>query len=181
MNNDDARIGTALPPPSAPSPGAATFAPRLPPAAPTAVPKPVEPVVQRPTFTVTTPRAVTPRRKSRAGWIVLALLVAAAASVAYVVVSRTSAVTSTNDPRSTVAAPPPVASIPTIAGLSTSPCATDRVVMETAVEAWFAMLGGTTPPTEAQLASDGLLRAESSGYDITSSGEIVPAPGGPCG
>ncbi|MCU1397435.1 MAG: hypothetical protein JWN62_544 [Acidimicrobiales bacterium] len=173
MNDDEARIGTALPPPSVPAPVEPRFAPRLPPAAPAAIPRPMEPVVQRPTFTVTVPRPVAPQRKSRRGWIVVALLVALAASAVYVVVNRADAVTSSNDP--------PPTNTQTIGGLSTGPCGIERVDLQTVVESWLAMHGGTTSPTESQLVEDGFLRNQSAGYDITAAGEIVPAQDGPCG
>jgi hypothetical protein len=60
-------------------------------------------------------------------------------------------------------------------------CATDLKTMQVVVESWRAMHGDTEVPTEAQLVDEGLLRAEMPTYDIDARGEIVPAPGAPCG
>jgi hypothetical protein len=58
-------------------------------------------------------------------------------------------------------------------------CATDRTLMETAVEAYLAINGGTEA-TEAQVVAQGLLREESPLHDIGAGATVIPSPAGGC-
>ncbi len=60
----------------------------------------------------------------------------------------------------------------------TSACAADKKTLEVAVEAWYAQNGTLTTITEAALVP-GLLRAQSTTYDVTSTGGVVAAPNNP--
>lgn len=57
-------------------------------------------------------------------------------------------------------------------------CVTERQQVELAVES-YDLLNGTLPTSEADLVPD-YLRIESTLYDITPAGEVVPAPGSGC-
>ncbi len=64
-------------------------------------------------------------------------------------------------------------------------CDSDRTTLEMAIEAFHAMNGTATNgeatvPTEADLVAAGLLRTESTGYDIDPSGVLTPTAGGLC-
>lgn len=59
-------------------------------------------------------------------------------------------------------------------------CDADRSTLETAIEAYRALNGDDAMPTEADLVTAGLLRTESSGFDIEPSGILTPSPAGPC-
>ena len=58
-------------------------------------------------------------------------------------------------------------------------CQSDRTVLETAIDAYDA-LQGTSPTSDADLVTAGLLREESTLWDVTPDGSIVPAPGSTC-
>ena len=89
-------------------------------------------------------------------------------------------ITATSETPSTVTVPAAVIDAPTTTESAADLCATDRVVMQTAMESWVADKGGTKPPTEAQLVTGGYLRHESFLYNISPKGDIVPAPAGGC-
>ncbi len=59
-------------------------------------------------------------------------------------------------------------------------CDSDRTTLEVAIEAFHAMNGDETVPTEADLVAAGLLRTESTGYDIDPTGALTPTAGGLC-
>ena len=59
-------------------------------------------------------------------------------------------------------------------------CETERRTLEVAVEAWYAMNGEGTVPTEQQLIDEEFLLTDVAGYDITPEGDVVAAPGSPC-
>jgi len=59
-------------------------------------------------------------------------------------------------------------------------CETERRALEVAVEAWYAMNGEGTVPTEQQLIDEEFLLTDVAGYDITPEGDVVAAPGSPC-
>jgi hypothetical protein len=58
-------------------------------------------------------------------------------------------------------------------------CDINLRTLEVATEAWYAMNGTATAPTEAQLVTDGVLRSDVPGYDLVD-GAIVATPGGSC-
>ena len=57
-----------------------------------------------------------------------------------------------------------------------SACAADAKTLEVAVESYFAQNGGTSV-TEAQLVTAGLLRAESTTYNISADGKTLTGVG----
>jgi general secretion pathway protein G len=63
-----------------------------------------------------------------------------------------------------------------------SACDTDKRVMETAVETWYADQSATTvgDPTEAGLVTAKFLRSESTLYDVGVAGAVNPQVGGAC-
>ena len=60
-----------------------------------------------------------------------------------------------------------------------SACAADSKTLEVAVESYFAQNGGTTV-SEAGLVTAGLLRAQSTTYDVASDGTVSATAGGKC-
>lgn len=62
----------------------------------------------------------------------------------------------------------------------TDACEAGRKTLEVAREAYLAMMGEGTEPTEADLVSAGLLREELDDWDLAG-GVPVPQPGSPCG
>ena len=63
----------------------------------------------------------------------------------------------------------------------TSACAADSKTLEVAIETYYANGGAPGTATEAALVSAGLLRGESSTYDIAAGGiNVVPTAGGKC-
>jgi len=89
-------------------------------------------------------------------------------------------VTATSETPSTVTVPTGAIDAPTTTESAADLCATDKVVMQSAMESWAADKGGTKPPTEAELVTGGYLKHESFLYDISPRGDIVPAPAGGC-
>lgn len=63
-----------------------------------------------------------------------------------------------------------------------SACDTDKRVMETAVETWYAdqSAGTAGDPNEAGLVTAQFLRAESTLYDVGTAGAVEPQVGGAC-
>jgi prepilin-type N-terminal cleavage/methylation domain-containing protein len=61
-----------------------------------------------------------------------------------------------------------------------SACAADQKTLETAVEAWYAQHGTSVNPVEADLVTDGFIRAESSTYDVSGAGVVTATAGGKC-
>ena len=63
-----------------------------------------------------------------------------------------------------------------------SACATDKQVLEVAVETWYADESAATAgdPTEAGLVTAQFLRSVSSLYDIGAAGAVEPQAGGAC-
>ena len=59
-------------------------------------------------------------------------------------------------------------------------CQSDYKTLETAVEAYIAQNTGATSVTEAQLVTAGLLRSESTKYNITALNDIDVATGSGC-
>lgn len=62
----------------------------------------------------------------------------------------------------------------------TDACEAGRKTLEVAREAYLAMIGEGTEPTEADLVAAGLLREELDDWDLAG-GVPVPQPGSPCG
>jgi hypothetical protein len=59
-------------------------------------------------------------------------------------------------------------------------CSAEQDTVQLAVESYIALNGSATMPTESQLVTSGLLLSESTAFDVDRSGNVVPAPGGPC-
>ncbi len=58
-------------------------------------------------------------------------------------------------------------------------CGVERQTLETAIDAYEA-LTGDLPTSEADLVDQGLLREETSSYDLDATGAIVPSAGSNC-
>ena len=58
-------------------------------------------------------------------------------------------------------------------------CQSDRTLLETAVDA-YDLMQGARPTSDADLVAAGLLREESSLWDVTPDGSIVAAPDSGC-
>ena len=64
-------------------------------------------------------------------------------------------------------------------GAHSAACGTDLQMMEVAVDAYLALMGGTEA-TEAELVQQGLLREESVLHDIGPGATVIPSPTGGC-
>ena len=99
--------------------------------------------------------------------------------------SSDSANNSTNN--STATTPPPTSAVNSPVTMSTgvfggarsAACETDLDQMETVVDSYLALNGGTEV-TESELVQQGLLREESVLHDIGPGATVIPSPGGGC-
>lgn len=83
-----------------------------------------------------------------------------------------------DSPSGTAGAATPVTDQQIFDQVSAVACDTDRLTLETAIEAFVAMEG--RPPTdEAELVGT-FLRAESPSFDVAPDGTLIPAPGSTC-
>lgn len=64
-----------------------------------------------------------------------------------------------------------------------TPCETDKITLETAVEVWYALYGMELNPTQPDLVGAGLLTEAIDTFEIRTAGaevEVVPASAGEC-